>query len=93
MKVNNIKKIAVLGSSVMFGLSLAFIAFAENVQLNSPISATNFKTFLTAIAKGVAGIIGPAAGLMVVVAGVLFVISEGSPDKVNVAKLVIFRYN
>ncbi len=87
---NKIKKIITVGSSAISALLVPFVAMAEQVELKSPIKPTNFLEFFTAIAKGVAAIIGPAAGLMVVVAGVLFVTSGGSPERVKTAKTCLF---
>lgn len=86
MKGINIKKIAVFSSSTISGLLLASMVFAEGVTLNNPIKATDFKSFLLAVATGVATIIGPAALLMIVVSGVLFVTSAGDPGKLKTAK-------
>lgn len=86
MKRSSIGKIVALSSLMILGLFSASVSLAEDVQLKSPISATDFKSFLTAVAKGVAAVIGPASILMIVVSGVLFITSGGSPERLKTAK-------
>ncbi len=91
MKGNNIiNRVAILSSSVVFGILAAGLAFADSVNLTSPITATDFKSFFRALAVGAAAIIGPAAGLMVVIAGVFFITSAGNPGRLSTAKTCLF---
>jgi hypothetical protein len=86
MNKSIIRKVFAFGCLVVLGLSLSLVVSADEVQLTSPITATDFKSFFTSLAEGVAAIIGPAAVLMIVIAGVLFVTSAGSPEKIKTAK-------
>lgn len=78
------KKIYALLSLVLIGFSFVGLVSAET--LDDPLGGKNFTQILESITAEVALIIGPLAGAMVIVAGILFLTSAGNPDKIKTAK-------
>lgn len=67
-------------------LCLAGFSFAS-VTITNPLGSTNdFKTLLTKIAGGVGALVASLGTIMLIVAGILYLISAGSPEKMATAK-------
>jgi len=62
-----------------------FISFAQ-ARLDNPIGFNTFPELFTAIATAAGELIAALGGVMIVVAGFLFMTSAGRPDKVSQAK-------
>ncbi len=76
---------------ILFGLvSLITLCLSPNsfvcAALQSPISAESFGELLSKIVAGVASIIAGASVIMFVIAGILFLTSAGSPERLQSAK-------
>lgn len=69
---------------------LAVPAMVPAVSIDNPLSSNSIEALLTRIFNTVAGIVGTLGIIMLIVAGVLFVTSAGSPEKVNSAKKALF---
>lgn len=78
------KKIYILLTLALIGFSFASLVSAEAIK--DPLGGKNIAQVLESITKGVADIVGPLAGIMVVIAGILFLTSAGNPERVNTAK-------
>jgi len=61
-------------------------ALVSAVKIENPLDSSDIPALLTKIFIAVAGIVGSLGVIMLIVAGVLFVTSGGSPEKVNSAK-------
>lgn len=79
------KKIYTLLVLVIISLSFANPLLAQ-IRIENPISANTFAELLELITKAVAGIIGPIAVIMFIIAGIIFLTSAGKPEKVTTAK-------
>jgi hypothetical protein len=75
---------------VFFSLfCLAGFVLAEQVTIPNPLSVTTFggpNGLLMKIADGVGMLIGALGTIMLIVAGILYLISAGSPEKLGTAK-------
>lgn len=71
-------------------LSLLFSVSALAVSISNPLQSDNIPDLLTRISNIVAGIVGALGIIMLIISGVLFVTSGGSPEKINSAKKALF---
>ena len=71
-------------------LFIGLLCFAGLVLADDSISptttATSFSALFGSIAKAIAGIIGGVGAIMFIVAGIFYVTSGGSPERMGVAK-------
>lgn len=66
------------------------LAQATGVQIPNPLGSTNtFGALLENIIKAVAGIVGALSVIMIIVAGILYLTSAGSPEKMTKAKTAL----
>lgn len=66
---------------------LASFALAEGVAIQPPPGVpTTFPALLTQIAGAVGGLITVLATIMIIVAGILYLTSAGSPERMTTAK-------
>ena len=73
----------------IFGLFvLANFALAQTTIVD-PINAGNFGNLLTRIANGVTGLVATLSGIMIIVAGMMYLTSAGDPQKINLAKTAL----
>lgn len=74
-------------SSVIFVslFCLANFVFAQ-VTIEDPLGDIGLGGLLTKIATGVAGVVGAVAVVMIIVAGIFYLTSAGSPERIGVAK-------
>jgi len=62
-------------------------ALADSVTLNNPLTGVNnFTDLLNNILKGVAGLVASLSIIMLIIAGILYLTSAGSPEKMGTAK-------
>ena len=66
-----------------------FAATCPPGQICNPLSAQNFGQLLTKIADGVGTLIATLGTIMLIYAGILYLISAGSPDKITKAKTAL----
>lgn len=60
------------------------------VTIPNPLGSTNtFGALLEKIIAGVAGIVGALSVIMIIVAGILYLTSAGSPEKMTKAKTAL----
>lgn len=70
----------------MMVLPVLVLAQGGGVKIDNPIKAQDFKTLLKTIADGIFTVIAGLSVIMIMVAGILFLLSAGSPEKINTAK-------
>lgn len=78
----------VIYSLVCVGLFGLFGLFgpASAVTLRNPLEVDTFGALLAQIAEGVGILIASLGVIMIIVAGILYLTSAGSPEKIGVAK-------
>lgn len=71
----------------LFFLPLGLV-FAQGggVTIPNPLGSSDFGGLLEKIADGVGTLIATLGTIMIIVAGILYLLSAGSPDKINTAK-------
>lgn len=67
-------------------ISLFCLASSTLAQITNPIGASDFGTLLTQIATAVGTLIATLGTAMIVVAGILYLTSAGSPERIGTAK-------
>lgn len=77
-------------ASLIILFAIAGPVFASSTTIENPLNVNSIVGLLDKIAATVAGIIGTLGVIMLIIAGVLFVTSAGSPEKVNSAKKAFF---
>ncbi len=86
VKNQDIKKWAVITKSVLFGLLLLFIimAFVSMSLAADPVAGpSTFPALVMYLRAAVSYLIGLLAVVMVIVGGVVYATSEGSPDRMK----------
>jgi len=74
---------------VSIGL-LSLTNFAAGVVvINNPLNVGTFKDLLLAIAGAVGKLVGTLGAIMIIVAGILYLTSAGSPERINKAKVAM----
>jgi len=72
---------------------LSLIIFAGFVSAQTtivdPINAGSFGNLLTRIANGVTGLVATLSGIMIIVAGMMYLTSAGDTQKMNTAKTAL----
>lgn len=72
-------------------LAIANSTTAAAVKLDNPLGATDtICELLTKISKAVAGLVGAISVIMIIVAGIMYLLSAGSPEKMGTAKKAFF---
>ena len=79
------KKVYISGLIFISLFCLASFALAD-VTINNPLNSGNFSELLTKIANGVGGLIAMLSTIMFIVAGILYLTSAGSPERITTAK-------
>jgi len=67
---------------------LSSVAFAD-VTIPDPLGGVTFDQLLLKIADGVGKLIAGLGTIMIVIAGILYLTSAGSPEKINKAKTAL----
>ena len=79
--------------AIAFSIFLAIASPIVNaVKIENPLEAggvNDLPTLFTRIAKGVGDLMVAMGGVMIVIAGFLFMTSAGSPEKINKAKTAL----
>ena len=65
-------------------------AFAAPVIIPNPLNVDNFGALLLKIARGIGVLIGSLGTIMIIVAGILYLTSAGSPERMGSAKKALF---
>lgn len=79
------KKVYIFSIVAIGLLCMAPLAFAQSIT--NPIKYGDFTDLLTnGILPAVAGIVGSLATVMIIVAGIFYLTSAGSPERVGTAK-------
>ncbi len=81
------KKIILLIFVGLFGLTS--FALAQVVEIRNPLSAQNFGQLLLQIAGAVGLLVGTLGTIMIIVAGILYLTSAGSPERMKTAKTAL----
>lgn len=80
----------VLFSTALIGLfTLANLALAQ-VEIPNPLSSKNFGDLLLKIAGAVGALIASLGTIMIIVAGILFLTSAGSVERMTTARKALF---
>ena len=75
----------------LFGLfGFACFVFAAPVMIPNPLNVDNFDKLLLKIAGGIGVLIGSLGTIMIIVAGILYLTSAGSPERMGTAKKALF---
>ncbi|OGZ72615.1 MAG: hypothetical protein A2998_01470 [Candidatus Staskawiczbacteria bacterium RIFCSPLOWO2_01_FULL_37_25b] len=75
----------------LFGLfGFVYFAFAAPVIIPNPLNVDNFGALLLKIAGGIGVLIGSLGTIMIIVAGILYLTSAGSPERMGSAKKALF---
>jgi hypothetical protein len=83
----NQNKILYFLKYTLLGLIIFFPFFVNAaVTLVNPIGYNDFPSLLTAIAQGVAVLIGSLSVIMIIWSGILFLVSAGDPARIQKAK-------
>ena len=85
------KRKIILISAIVISLGFfagsVFAADEKTITLKNPLgNVTSFSQIISNITKYISGVIGVLAILMFIIAGILFVISAGEPEKIQRAK-------
>jgi len=79
--------------NILAYLLIGFVAFfpviIAAVTVTNPIGYDTFPALFGAIVKGVSALIGGLSTIMLIYAGILFLFSAGSPEKINKAKAAL----
>lgn len=81
---------------IIFVVSLTIINFitavpAASIVIQNPLpGVNNVCDLLTKIANAVAGLVGVMSVIMITVAGIMFLLSAGNPEKIGTAKKAFF---
>lgn len=72
-------------------VTLLFVAntISAQVVITNPLAAggvNNFCDLLTKISTGIAGLVATLSGIMIIIAGIMYLTSAGSQEKMNTAK-------
>jgi len=68
-------------------LSLASLVLATGAaQIPDPLKGATFCSVLTSIGKAVGTVVGSLGAIMFIVAGIFYLTSAGSPERIGVAK-------
>jgi len=90
MKVIKVKyNLFLAGLMVIFPVLVFASCPSGSVCIENPIRFDTFPALLGAIAKGVATIIGGLGVIMIIYAGILFLISAGDPGRLGKAKTAL----
>lgn len=84
--MNKIKKTA---KPILISLLICIAVFplySYAAQLANPIGASDFSELLTDIADAIGTLIATLGGIMILVAGILYLTSAGNPEKIATAK-------
>lgn len=82
--MKNSKKLVILSILV---LSLSYIpGLAFAVQIENPLKANNFGELLLSIAGAAGALIASLGTIMIIVAGILYLLSAGSQERMTKAK-------
>jgi len=74
-------------SSLVFISLFCLAGFALAIQIPNPLGSTSdFGALLCKIAKAVGGLVATLGTIMLIVAGILYLTSAGSPEKITTAK-------
>ena len=75
---------------IIFVVSLTIANPITAVTLVDPLGGIGVCGLLTKIITGVAGLVGAISVIMITVAGIMYLLSAGSPEKMGTAKKALF---
>lgn len=78
--------ILLLAFVILFGLAGLVLA---QIEITNPLSVRNFPELLTRIAWYVGSLIAVLGTIMIIVSGILFLTSAGSPERMTKAKTAL----
>lgn len=58
-------------------------------SISNPLSAGSFGALLTKIAQGVGALVGGVGVIMLIIAGIMFLLSAGNPNRMATAKVAL----
>lgn len=70
---------------VLFSISNTVLA----IQIIDPLNAGNFCVLLTRISTGIAGLVATLSGIMIIVAGIMYLTSAGDQQRMTTAKTAL----
>ena len=78
----------ILGVVLLVGLFcfIGVVFGADSATIDDPLGVGDFGTLFANIAKAVSGIVAGIATIALIISGIMFLFSGGSPDKINTAK-------
>lgn len=71
---------------LLFAILLFCSGSALAVQIINPLSSANFCQLATKISTEIAGLVGALSVIMIIIAGIMYLVSAGDPQKTNAAK-------
>ena len=71
---------------IVFAGLFCFASFALAVSIPDPLGGATWCSLLKGIANAVAGIVGGISTIMIIVSGIFYLTSAGSPEKIKKAK-------
>jgi len=71
-----------LGALIYF----SFVEAASTVTITNPIKATSFQQLITNMTSAISLLVGSIGVIMLIIAGIYFLISAGEPQKLQKAK-------
>lgn len=74
------------------GIFISLLTIAGSIsaiELVNPLNVNNFCALLTNIITAVAGLVGAISVIMIIVAGIMYLLSAGSPEKMTKAKTAL----
>lgn len=69
---------------------VAYFASAQTVTIPNPLQADSFEKLLLTIAGGIGMLVAGLGTIMIIIAGIMFLLSAGSPEKIATAKKALF---
>ena len=78
------KELVILSVSILSLFCITGLAFA--VQIENPLRANNFGELLLSIAGAAGALIASLGTIMIIVAGILYLLSAGSQERMTKAK-------
>lgn len=73
----------------VFGTSIVVLAEGGGVTIPNPLGSTDFGGLLRKIADAVGTLIATLGTIMIIVAGILYLTSAGSPERMSKAKTAL----
>lgn len=82
-------KKAYIFSAIIISFLLFLAISVSAVKIDNPLKVDNFTDLLLKIAGAVGALVGALGTIMLIVAGILFLLSAGRPEKILQAKAAV----